>query len=206
MKKIVLLLLLIVSFQAHAQWINSLSVYPSNPTVNDPVYLIANVSFPYGSCDQHTQGISQNNNTFSAWAIHCVGLLTVICGHTDTFALGTLSAGTYQASFHVDYSQAPFPCTAGITPGSNDSISFNVSIVTSTTSPIKSGETIEIYPNPARDKVYLKHCQMESEKKLFHMTGQLITAFKGMELNLTDLKPGIYFLHCEGQILRLVVN
>ena len=51
----------------------------------------------------------------------------MICYDSDTFAIGTLSPGSYTIHFTVDAGMAPFPCTPGIAPGAMDSISFTVS-------------------------------------------------------------------------------
>lgn len=207
MKKYLLLLFVAFTMKANAQWINSLTVYPTNPTMTDSVYLIAQCSFPSGSCDQHTQGFSQNGFTVSAWALHCVGMLAFICGHTDTFSLGILAPGVYTASFNLNHGAGPFPCTPGIVSGPTNTITFNVSSIV-TTIPDHAVQTLDIgvYPNPANDKLYLNHCDKDSEKKLFTLTGQLALTFKGLETNVAHLKPGVYLLKCEGQIKKVVIE
>jgi hypothetical protein len=115
---------------ADAQWINGITYLPPNPTANDSVVFYVSLSFPSGSCDEHTQFHTINGQNVDAYALHCLGMLTVICPYTDTFAVGKLPAGSYWFRFHVDIGGLPSPCTPGINPGPADSIPFLVSPVT----------------------------------------------------------------------------
>lgn len=206
MKKFLFILILIFPIRAYTQWINSITVFPANPTITDSVYLIADCSFPSGSCDQHTQGFTQNGYSISSWALHCVGMLAFICGHTDTFSLGTLAAGTYQASFHLDHGSGPFPCSPGFVPGPTDSISFNVSILTSVSHPENNFSDISVYPNPCREVLHVKNCKRESEKKLFDLLGREVASFRGNELQVKNLKPGIYILVCDHEKRKIIIE
>jgi hypothetical protein len=109
-----------------AQTINSLTVVPANPLPTDTIYVYADCIFPYTGCSDKTQYISANGNTFSAWAMHCMGMLTALCNETDTFKINPLPTGTYTFIFQVDAGQGQTPCTPGIVPGPVDSVIFHV--------------------------------------------------------------------------------
>jgi hypothetical protein len=132
MKKTVLLTLAfaLVAWSAPAQWINSLSVFPPSPTTADSIILYADCSFPNGSCDPSLVSFNRVGNDFYGNALHCMGLLTVICDYTDTFTVGTLPAGSYGFHFQLNAGLAPAPCTPGIVPGPADSLFFTVAPVT----------------------------------------------------------------------------
>jgi hypothetical protein len=127
---------------ADAQWINGITYAPPNPTANDSIVFYVSLSFPSGSCDEHTQFHTVNGPIVDAYALHCLGMLTVICPYTDTFAIGQLPAGAYWFRFHVDIGGLPFPCTPGINPGPTDSVPFVVSPVTALPQPAGHGAPV----------------------------------------------------------------
>ena len=154
MKKLLPLSFLLITFVtliAPAQSIDAFTMVPLNPTDNDSITIYVDLTFSSGSCEGHTQSYSINGQSISAYALHCIGALTVICQTTDTFSIGKLTAGTYQFTFQLDEGQAPVPCTPGIIPGPSDSLTFDVAIGTAITNPYISGNHFSIYPNPAGD-------------------------------------------------------
>jgi len=127
MKRIAMLpVIMLLSLQSYAQWIGSISVSPPNPLSTDTIYVYVSCSFPSGNCDAKTQYISINGNTISAYALHCLGIASFICGETDTFQINPLPPGPYTFIFQVDYGMLPSPCTPGIAPGPVDSVVFHV--------------------------------------------------------------------------------
>lgn len=86
---------LLMSFIAPAQFINSISTSPQQPTTSDTIYIYPTVSFGYRWVVKITQFISINGNNITASATHCLGMLTVICTTTDTFKIDPLPAGNY---------------------------------------------------------------------------------------------------------------
>lgn len=128
MKKIILTSILLFGvIVTNAQWINSISVFPANPTTSDQIKVLVNINFSSGSCDAHTQSHSNSGNTIYATALHCLGPLTFICNHTDTFTIGTLAQGNYNFIFNVNEGFGPSPCSPGIVPGPTDTFNFFVS-------------------------------------------------------------------------------
>jgi len=125
MKKLIPLILAAISGTSLAQTINSLSISPSNPTSADPITLIADLQFAWGSCDQHTLNISTIGNTIDIYDRHCLGNLTMICDNTDSISLPPLANGTYKLRYHVQHSINP--CTTFPTAYVIDSIDIKVS-------------------------------------------------------------------------------
>jgi hypothetical protein len=200
-------LFLISVFAANAQWIDNISIIPANPTVNDNVIFSADVSFPTGSCDISSQTASINGNSIYLSSLHCVGMLTFICSDNDTFHLGQLPAGTYTVYFQLDMGSLPDPCTPGINPGPNDSLTFTVSSTTGI--PSLDVNTFSIFPNPGRDGFTLKYTGEASGIAVRDAGGRI--AFEtdqvksGMFFSMSALKPGVYMIELlreEGNILR----
>jgi len=154
MKKKFIITALILAFfsikEANSQWINSVTVTPQNPTVNDTVRILVNSNFPSGDCDQSTQFVQVNGNIIDAYTIHCLGFATFICNDTDTFLINPLPAGNYTFRIQLDMGGSPAPCTPGIIPMQTDSINFTVSPLTGVGEQISSDD-ISILPNPGSD-------------------------------------------------------
>jgi hypothetical protein len=154
MKKFYYLLLLvcqcIVVTNASGQWINGITVIPANPTTTDSVTILVDCMFPSGNCDDHTQYVSVTGTDITAGALHCLGVLSVICNYTDTFNIGILPAGGYTFHFQLDAGGLPSPCTPGIVAGPNDSMVFVVSPAVGTGETI-SQDNVQITPNPFND-------------------------------------------------------
>ena len=148
------ILILSFSYQVRSQFIQSLTVLPTNPTTTDNISILADCMFPSASCDEHTQTLSINGNAIYASALHCMGLLTVICNHVDTFDLGQLPAGIYTFYFQVDAGYLPSPCTPGIVPGPNDSVTFVVSPAVGVPEYIP-GDAVSVFPNPFNNQFQL---------------------------------------------------
>ena len=201
---------------AKAQWINSLSILPPNPTASDSVYLIADCSFPSGSCDQHIQGFSITGNNINTWALHCLGMLAVICNYTDTFALGTLPAGLYNATFQLDNGLGPAPCTAGIVPGISSSYTFTISLSTDLSDMNKEDQWVTVYPNPSSGFLYLelnsKMNLFRNSLSLFDLYGKKVWESESLLSNddkLLDTKKlssGIYVLRMGSNTKKIVVT
>lgn len=159
MKKLFTLLLvsLFITFttSVSAQWIQSLTVLPPNPTVNDTITVLAECSFGYAGCDDHTQYQFVNGNTINAGALHCIGVLTIICDYTDTFKIAPLPVGNYTFNFQLDAGQLPSPCTPGIVAGPSDSVTFTVTLPTGIGEAVNQ-DAITAVPNPTNGDVSFK--------------------------------------------------
>jgi hypothetical protein len=143
--------LILFHTSATGQWIDSFTVTPANPTTNDTITVIVNVSFPSGSCPLDQKSVSVNGQQISAYALHCLGVLSVICPAVDTFRIDPLPAGNYTFTFQVDAGALPQPCTPGIVAGPVDSVKFTVSPAVG----LAEQEVPEFtaFPNPASSEV-----------------------------------------------------
>ncbi len=196
----VMLVLTFTTNTANSQWINSLTILPANPTVNDTITVLADCSFFAGGCSEHTQTQTIIGNSIYASALHCVGVLTVICNYTDTFKIDPLPAGNYTFYLQVDAGQGPSPCTPGIVAGQNDSISFTVFPFTGLQEQLAQ-DLISIIPNPGTKEIKISGVNtgnypltvtiMSADGKIF----QKATVQHPDELiNITSLPDALYQL------------
>lgn len=203
MKNKLYLILLLISIPCRglAQWIDSLWVVPSNPTTTDTIHLFAKCSFGSGTCNNHTQFISVTPPVISANALHCLGILTYICDHTDTFQINPLAAGPYTFIFQVNEGLLPSPCSPGIVPGPVDSIVFHVSDVSGISSP--NEEEIQIISGIEKGvfEVFIPSLFLNSKPlwfNIYNLQGQLMDSFvtnkQKTEINLSKLASGNYFI------------
>lgn len=197
-------ILLIVSmwcYTTSAQNIISLSVVPPAPTTADTILLLSECSFPSGSCVDHTQAFFISGNDIFANALHCLGMLSVICNYTDTIILNPLPAGNYTFHFQLDAGFGPSPCTPGIVPGPADSINFVVAPFTKITEYI-SNDAVSVFPNPFIDSFQLigiDQVNFPVYLEIFATDGKLIKATilkdSGSEINLKELPAASYQIY-----------
>lgn len=199
---IVLLLLMFLctlSNQLKAQGfavINSMSIIPSPPTTNDPVFLIVNASFSSGPCDQIVQYVTVIGNSIGIQAGHSLGPLAYICTSIDTIPLGQLSVGTYSLIHTINASGAT----------ATDSLSFTVTIPTGMGD--LNANSFTIYPNPATNFIKILACkeQIIDNVNIINLNGQLIptnyqiSGISGKNeilLDIEHIKNGIYYLQID---------
>lgn len=135
---------------ARGQFIQQLRLLPTQPVDNLPVQVIADLFLPSSGCPLEATAITQTSpNRFEANALHCVGILTVICSTSDTFDLGVLPAGNYRFVLREEYGWLPSPCTAGTQPPAIDSIDFQVTVSSGLADLIRP--QVVLTPNPTDD-------------------------------------------------------
>lgn len=64
-----------------------------------------------------------------------------------------------------------------------------------------------IVPNPSCDRFIISNLQNEGEARIYALDGRLIKLFKateGMVVDISDLAPGMYLLHIDGQTLKMM--
>ncbi len=204
MKKLLLTVipLIVFNLSGQAQFINSLSIYPANPSSNDSIYLIGSCYFQSGTCNQKTLNYSIINETIDCDALHCIGMLTYICYDEDTFAIGQLPPGNYTYRYFVNAGFGINPCTPGIVPGPSDSLNFTVTSV-SGIDDITYNEFI-VGPNPCSDFIEIK-CYSNEEKKIsiIDMTGKICSqetqTGNHLRINTNDISTGIYLLQLQAK-------
>jgi hypothetical protein len=196
MKAIFTFSLLLFSLSMQSQTIMQLYTVPANPTTNDQVMVVAAMMFPSASCDEKFLAVTNmGGNRFDAGAMHCVGMLSVVCNDNDTFLLGQLTAGTYRFFLQEDMGMLPAPCSPGIVPGPVDSIDFTVTLATGLDEIGDNG--INLFPNPVVSLVTVSDIVPERDLvlKLFSLKGQEVYSGdvrNGDVIDLTYLTEGIY--------------
>ena len=66
---------------------------------------------------------------------------------------------------------------------------------------------LQLLPNPARDHFLINKLQNEGEARLYSLDGRLMKSFiatEGMMVDISDLAPGMYLLHIDGQTLKMM--
>ena len=70
---------------------------------------------------------------------------------------------------------------------------------------IVNNEQWELYPNPVNAILYIKHAKGK-EKKLYNTYGQLLISTTKEEIDISGLAKGLYFLSCEQQTQKVLVE
>jgi len=133
----------------------SISTSPVNPTTNDFVKVYVDLMFNSGSCDMDNQGNTTTGNTTTAYAMHCVGMLTVMCHVTDSFDLGYLQAGNHTFNFTLSSGSGGPGCSPGIVPDDTDSYNFTVTQALGIEDPAQNNK-VSFYPNPMNESTVIK--------------------------------------------------
>lgn len=173
---------------------------PASPTTNDVVKVVASLSFTSGGCELSDQGHTTNASRTEAYALHCLGMLTVICPNTDTFLLGTLPAGDHTFVLSLSSGGGPAPCTPGIVIDDTDSITFTVDPGVGIHNPDAKAVDFSVYPNPAASSIVID-CGMRilnCELKIINAIGQVVhqSAINNPQsaIDVSSLSPSLYYL------------
>ncbi len=108
--------------------VTSISITPTNPTTTDTIKAYVTCTFSSGGCNAIFDTMTQSGNTIAAAALHCPGMLAVICSYTDTFIIAPQPAGPYTFKFSL-YSRNPvssMPCGTYLYVVDSSSRSFTV--------------------------------------------------------------------------------
>lgn len=208
MKKIASLFsILLIGICSQAQTVQNISVYPPVPSENDQIKIIAEISFSSGPCNDHQQQFSINGNSINAFAMHCLGMLSVICTYTDTFSIGTLSQGNYKFYFNVDNGFGPSPCSPGIVPGPSDSMSFTVTAPAVVKEMNAANTSIQYLQGSNKIMMHFASPVNNGKACLYNATGQLLQKvnLKGNQQSIatTGLPEGLYILELSSEQGRL---
>lgn len=66
---------------------------------------------------------------------------------------------------------------------------------------------LSIYPNPAKESIRIEGLEADNEVQIYNSLGMLVKTVNAIideEINVSDLKAGIYMIRCGRQILRFV--
>lgn len=179
---------------ASAQWINSFTIQPSNPTINDSITVIVECMFPSGSCDGTATLTGIAGDQVIVDAYHCVGMLTVICTDYDTIHIPPLAQGSYNLHFTLVTGDG-FPCAPGSLPVVTDSVTIDVSGAQSAPE-IPHAGIFTISPNPSKGRFTLtRETAEEATMRIMDLNGRLVKDIKisGRENEFEfSLPAGIY--------------
>jgi len=202
MKNLLSIFLFFISMESFSQGqIISITIDPPSPTTADSVTVYVDLQFSSGSCFPDSQSHSTNGNNTSATSHHCLGMLTVICPYTDTFELGYLQAGVHQFDFILTSGGAPSPCTPGIVPDDQDSLTFTVSSGVGISESHLDNQ-VQIFPNPFNASfTLLINPEWVNPNATFVITDALgkeifqLTNITSDQIQLTefDFSAGMYF-------------
>lgn len=183
--------------------IQSITVSPQNPTVNDNVVVYVDVQFSSGDCQVDNQGLGLNGTDITAYGHHCVGALAFICNTTDTFELGQMAAGAYTFDFTLTSGAGGPGCSPGIIPDGNDQLQF---VVTQTVG-IDELESLDdfIYPNPFVDVLSFKF-PLDESAVITDLNGKTMVEIDAgsNQVNLEEFPSGIYLFRIGRKVHKLV--
>lgn len=199
-------LLLIGSF-CQAQTIHQISIYPPVPSENEQIRIIADMSFSSGPCNDHQQQFNINGNNIYASAMHCLGMLSVICNYADTFAIGTLPQGNYRFYFDVNNGFGPSPCSPGIVPGPMDSLVFTVTAPAAIKEMNDEATTVQYLQGSNKIMIHFTSPVSSGKACLYNATGQILQKInlKGNQQSMATngLPEGLYILELSSEQGRL---
>ena len=205
MKFIFLLVLILISApQLLAQGtITGISVFPPNPTSGDDIELHIDVQFTSGDCQVDNKDHNTNTFAITAYAHHCVGLLTVICPTTDTFQLGQLPAGDYTVSFTLTSGYGGPNCSPGFIPDDTEQFQFTVSTSVGIQEIQPEGDFF--YPNPASNILFFKN-KLNHAARITDIRGNTVVNIRAgaRNVDISHLSSGVYFLQTETKRLKMV--
>lgn len=203
-----ILLLCIIANNLNAQWINSLTVSPANPTTADSIFVYAQCSFPSGSCDQKAQTLYISPGYIYGQATHCLGMLTYICDATDTFKIVPLPGGNYKFLFSLTAGSLPYPCIPGFGPGVTDSVSFTVTDVNSIPEVDKDLFQFNLFPNPVKDQLQITFINASAKPgnvtlTIYDLNGKQVLLSEIMNkettVDVSSFTPGVYLCRLAGE-------
>ncbi|MEI6489514.1 MAG: T9SS type A sorting domain-containing protein [Bacteroidota bacterium] len=190
----------------------SLTVSPASPTTNDYVKVYADCMFTSGGCSVFNTSFYTSGNDIEASAEHCVGMLSVICGATDTFNLGNLSAGIHRFRLTLNVGYGGPPCSPGIVPDDIDTLQITVSPATGIVTWSLASSQVSMVPNPMNESTTIQLSNdilmLHPNIVLYDALGRVVREIKSVKstsiiIEREKLKAGIYFvqiLHDQGMM------
>ncbi len=177
------------------------SIDPPAPTTADIVKVYVGVQFTSMSCNLDNQGHSTTGSSTSAYAHHCLGMLTAMCNTIDTFNLGMLPAGPHLFDLTLTSGSGGPPCTPGIVPDDQRNTTFTVTLATGISNHNQSSN-INIFPNPIHTTATIQINEQlkfkNAEMKIMDVTGRVVKTISAIQNNefsfdRDKLSDGIYF-------------
>jgi hypothetical protein len=192
-----------ISTAASAQGtITGFTVSPAAPTTMDNVYMYVDVQFSSGGCAVANQGHTTSGSVTNASALHCVGMLSMICNEVDTFNLGMLPAGAHVFNMTLSSGMGGPPCSPGFAPDDSRNSTFTVTTATGISHLQNDPDVISLFPNPVSTTAVIKitdRIRLENaELKIMDVTGRVIQTVSSISnneipLDREQLSAGVYF-------------
>ena len=181
--------------------INSISISPTSPTINDTIYVYADLQFNNSSCEYFNSSQTITANNIEITTQHCTGMLTTICNITDTLKINPLPTGSYSLNLTLtsDINYGIIPCNGGTSANDISSIQFNVTNPLSILNFKKINYSIQPNPSNGNLKISLLNnfiAITDAKAFIYSLDGKLISE-KDFNINTDlslDLPNGLYFI------------
>jgi hypothetical protein len=181
--------------------INSISISPTYPTINDTIYVYADLQFANSSCEYFNSSQNITANNIEITTQHCTGMLTTICNMSDTIKINPLPTGYYSLNLTLtsDINYGIVPCNGGSNADDLAALQFNVTEPLSAISSNTINYTISPNPSNGQFKISLLNnfiAITDVKAFIYSLDGKLISE-KSFNINTDlslDLPNGLYFI------------
>ena len=172
------------------------TIDPPAPTTASNVKVYVDLMFTSMGCNVDNQGHSTAGSNTTAYAHHCIGMLTAICNTVDTFNLGMLPAGSHLFDLTLTSGSGGPPCTPGVVPDDQRNTTFTVTAATGLGQSTVS-KAFFIFPNPSNGNFTISCPDKNAEIKVYNILGEIIYTQElksdKSEINISNQAKGIYF-------------
>ncbi len=174
-------------------YIDSVTIFPENPTTSDTVYLATTVTTP-GQGTYLGYTLTHDAGETVVEACYYSGPLTALQTYMDTINLGVYSGGNHQISFEAYISDDAETCIRADSNSTN--LTLHVSGALHTTQPEPG---ISLFPNPVADVLNIVTTNSIQKAELHDLTGKVLRSVTAAEaqkqqLDMNQLNEGVYFL------------
>ncbi len=153
--------------------------YATSTVVNNWKHMVYTYEQSTGVAKIYIDGVLKNSGTFSAWNT----------GNYGKFYLGSIfGSGSEYVGYVDDLKIYNYAISAADVTALFTSTTLATSENTNTT------KDISIYPNPAKDVLYINSEKKVQTVEIYNMAGQKVLETKETKINTSNLKPGVYMV------------
>lgn len=116
------------------------------------------------------------------------------------------SNGTVNQTSIQNLSAGIYHCTITDSNSCQKIVTIQVNLEYPQTISANAKNTIEVFPNPSRDFIEIKYTKTGSPKKLYDAFGRLIIESTSNKLDVNNLSKGLYYLICDNQRIKIIVE
>ncbi len=203
------LLLFLAGVGGKAQLIDSVKVYPQNPTVNDTITITCHVVY-LKSCTFSSRELVSFGNEFWGKAFYCLGNFFVLSFEVDTFTINPLPPGNYTFNYWPGYDTVP-PCNVPVDTGNNPiPYPYAMETILFSVTPVglqdmgAANEQILIYPNPTTGVFTAQGAT--GELQVYDLFGRLVLRTNKKEIDMSHQPKGLYIVKVGEAVRKLVLN